>query len=116
MKNKYRKTADLVAKESWWTIRRYLLLLVVIGALAGAASFTLRSFGIIGKTIVEREVFERSYQRSESLKSQIATEEAALEEINRQLSRPDLDPSTRANLEAQASGIRVRIRAAKGKQ
>lgn len=88
----------------------FALVLTVVTVIA------LYGFGVWGTTVVERKAFEESYQRSESLKSRLATERATLAEIEAQLSRADLDSSTRANLEAQARAIRVRIRTVQTKQ
>lgn len=75
--------------------------------------FALWFGGVIGTTYAERKVFEHSYQRSESIKSQIATDEAALAEINAKLKNPNLDEDTKFNLKAQATAARMRIDAAK---
>lgn len=114
--NDYRDEFRKVSKEAHWTFWKVVpLFLLVVGFLA-LVGFGLRSCGVLGGTIVERKVFENSYQRSESLKSQIATDEATLAEIEIQLQNPDLDKSTRNNLNAQKAAARLRIRAAKGKQ
>lgn len=112
----YRETASTVATESRWTFFRFLPLFVGVVVILSLVGFGLRSMGLLGNTIVEREVFEASYQRSESIKAQIAMEEANLAEISRQLSNPNLDDNTRYNLEAQAAAARVRIATAQGKQ
>lgn len=113
--NEYRSEAREVAKEARWTFFRFLPLFFGVVVILSAIGFGLKSVGLIGGTVVERVVFENSYQRSESIKSQIATDEAVLMEIQGQLSNPDLDESTRHNLLAQASAARVRIATAKGK-
>ena len=95
------------AFAGWWL---WVLGLVLISA---AALWGLNSAGIIGKTAVERAVFENSYQRDAGIKQQIATYEAQLAEIQRQLSSTSLDAAARSNLEAQASAIRVQLAAAK---
>lgn len=102
-----------VKKWNHWKI--VLVSVVVFNGLL-ALFFLMRGAGVVGSTIIEREVFERSYQRSEALKSQIATDEAVLAEIQYQLSNPNLDVDTRHNLEAQASAARVRIATARGKR
>lgn len=79
-------------------------------------SFGVNSALKLGNTAVERKVFENSYQRTESLKSQIATDEAVIIEIEQKLMNPNLDEGTRYNLEAQLSAARLRINAAKGRQ
>ena len=78
--------------------------------------FGTRYVGLWGDTVIERKVFEESYQRSESLKARIASDEAVLEEIEAQLTNLKLDNSTRTNLEAQARAARVRISTAKKQQ
>jgi hypothetical protein len=93
----------------WWIWVLFLLALTIISFSA------LNYLGIIGKTVVERKVFEQSYQRSESLKSEIATYEAQLAMIEAQLSG-DLEPLTRANLNAQVRSIKILLSAARRKQ
>ncbi|MCG7931935.1 MAG: hypothetical protein N0E44_18030 [Candidatus Thiodiazotropha lotti] len=112
----YRQEAGHVATEARWTFFRFLPLIAGVLIVLFFLGFGLRSLGLIGGTVVERKVFENSYQRSESIKSRIATDEAALAEIGRQLSNPNLDENTRFNLEAQAAAARVRIQTARSQQ
>ncbi|MBU1755220.1 hypothetical protein KKH81_02995 [Patescibacteria group bacterium] len=93
-------------KRTVWTVLPTIVGVIIVLALLG---FALNSFGLFGKTVVERKVFEQSYQRSSAIESQIATDTAALAEIDRQLQNPHLDENTRVNLEAQASAARARI-------
>ena len=74
-----------------------------------ASSWAIRSLIFVGDTIVEREVFEQSYQYTAGQRERIATFEAQLAEINAQLLRPDLPAGTRADYEAQAALIRVQL-------
>lgn len=115
-KNEYREDASYVATEAGWTVRRFLPLFLGVVALLFVVGFGLNSLGLFGRTVVERKVFEQSFQRSEALKSAIALDEATLAEIERKLRNPNLDPDTRANLEAQASAARIRINTARNKQ
>lgn len=73
--------------------------------------FILNSAGLIGQTVVEREVFKRSYQYKEARTSAIATMEAQLAEIEVRLMSDSLPESTRAELEAQRSFINIQLRA-----
>jgi len=114
--NNYRGEMRKVEREARWTFGRFLPLFLMVVILLAVIGFGLHSLGLFGSTVVERKVFENSYQRSESIKSQIATDEANLAEIKRKLENPNLDPNTRHNLEAQATAARVRIAAAKGRQ
>lgn len=100
-------------RKAGWGFMPMLIGVIVILALLG---FGLNSLGLLGRTTIERKVFEESYQRSSAIEQQIATDEAALAEVTRQLQNPNLDEDTRANLEAQASAARVRIDAAKRRQ
>jgi flagellar basal body-associated protein FliL len=95
---------------SWWI---WILFLLVI---SGVVLTGLSYMGFIGQTVVERVVFENSFQYSEARKSEIATYEAQLTEIERKLLNHELDQGTRINLEAQASGLRVQLSTAKAKQ
>jgi hypothetical protein len=112
----FRNEVRQAERDTRFTIFRFLPLFLVVLVILAGAGFGLRSLGIIGKTAVEREVFERSYQRSESLKARIATDQAVLAEIEGKLLNPNLDASTRFNLEAQASAARVRIRTAENQK
>lgn len=114
--DEYRDEVRRIHKEVRWTFWKVLPLVVLSIVILGAIGFGMRSLGLIGDTVVERKVFEQSYQRSESIKAQIATDEAVLTEIERKLANPNLDEDTRHNLEAQAAAARVRIATAKGKQ
>lgn len=96
-----------------WTFWRVLGMAIIAAVVLGGVGFALHSAGVFGHTVVERKVFENSYQRTEGLKAQIATDEAALAEIQAKLANPNLDEDTRYNLKAQAAAIRLRIQAAK---
>jgi preprotein translocase subunit SecF len=102
-------------KEVRWTFWRILVLVVVAVVVLSALGFGLNSLGVFGSTVVERKVFEQSYQRQEALKSRIAIDEATLAEINAKLQNPKLDENTRYNLKAQATAARIRIQTAKRK-
>ena len=103
-------------REACSATRVLIPTILLITVLLFGVAFLLRSIGVFGSTVVERQVFEQSYQRSESLKARIATEEANLAEITRKLSSPQLDEQTRANLEAQASASRIRLQTARSQQ
>lgn len=112
----YRDDARRVHKEARWTVWKFMLLFLGLVVFLSVVGFGLRSAGLLGGTVVERKVFENSYQRSESLKSQIAQDEAVLAEIDRKLENTTLEQSTIINLEAQAAAARIRIATAKGQQ
>lgn len=114
--SKYQSEINESAKTARYALSRFLPLLIGVIVILAIVGFSLRSLGYWGGTVVERKVFENSYQRSEALKSQIAVDEAALVEIEHKLANPNLDSDTRYNLEAQASAARVRISTAKRKQ
>lgn len=89
---------------SWWFWCLGLLVMTSI------IVFGLKAVGVFG----ERVIFEQSYQYKESRKSEIATYNAQLAEIERKL-LGQLDDNTRNNLEAQASAIRIQLQIAKEK-
>ena len=83
----------------WWM---WVLLLVVISApVLGILNYA----GMIGRTVVEREVFERSYQYTAAVAAQIALYEAQLAELAAMPETP--------GLRAQKAGIRIRLNTAR---
>lgn len=93
----------------WWM---WMLMLVAVSLVTfGALSYV----GIIGRTVVERKVFENSFQYSETRKAAIASYNAELSEIQHKLNG-NITEQTRTNLEAAASAIRIRIATERGKQ
>ena len=89
----------------WWF---WVLLLLVITAIIFGG---LRLAGVIG----ERVVFEQSFQYKEARKTEIATFEAQLAELERNLMSTSLDETTRTNFKAQASAIRIQLNVARRK-
>jgi hypothetical protein len=112
----YRPEVREIDREARWTFWKIFPTAIMVIVVLFAVVFGLRSIGLIGGTAVERQVFKHSYQRSSSLEARIAIDQAALEEINLKLANPNLDSNTRANLEAEASAARIRIRAARLQQ
>ncbi|MFH0857201.1 MAG: hypothetical protein V1848_00445 [Candidatus Magasanikbacteria bacterium] len=91
----------------WWF---YIIGLIVIATVVFGV---IRYVGVFTSTVVEREVFENSYQYSEARKAEIVTYEAQLAELRSQLSNPNMNDGDRANIEAQISAINVRLNVAK---
>jgi len=71
--------------------------------------FVTKSALKVGDTVVDRVVFEQSYQRSEAKITQRKLYQAQILEINNKLMNPNLDKNTKYNLEAQKSGILVML-------
>lgn len=94
----------------WWMW--VLGLMVITGIVATSLSYA----GLIGRTVVERKVFENSYQYSEGQRARVKIFEAQLAEIERKLVNRELDETTRINLEAQASSVRIQLNAARGSE
>ncbi len=111
----YRKEVSDGLKDARWTFFRGLPLLVIIVIVLAMLGFGLRSAGILGKTAVERSVFENSFQYSEARKAEIATLEAQLAEIARKMTISDLDKTTKENLSAHASVLRIQLSVARSK-
>lgn len=88
-----------------WALSLFILTAIVLSVLSYVGVFT--------STLVEREVFEQSYQRREGLRQEIAIYEAQIVEIEAQLINPNLEQSTRTNLQAQLAVINVRLNAAR---
>lgn len=92
---------DMKDFSAWW------MLIVLMIVISFPVFFALDSFGLIGRTIVEREVFERSYQRQEAQKTKQNTIAAQLAEIDALLSNPEIQPREKAELEAKARALRI---------
>lgn len=91
----------------WWM---WVLALTVVTVLI----FTAMSYaGIFGKTVIERKVFENSYQYHAGQEARMNILEAQLEEINRQLTNTELDQTSRTDLESKAAAIRIQLSAAR---
>ncbi len=88
----------------WWV---WILLLVVISI---AALSVLTYFGKIGSTVVENEVFKRSYQRQSGLAAEHARYEAELAKVNSLLSSESDNGTIRA-LKAQKAMLEVQLTA-----
>ncbi len=99
---------DTEKKEfgKWWAFGLTLFVLSII------VLSILGYMGKIGSVFVERKVFEQSYQRSEGLKSRIATYEAQLASINSQLLTATGD--TKNQLLSQKAMLNVQLTQAKG--
>ncbi len=96
--------------NSWF--RWGIFWLIILTILGTGASY----LGLFGRTVVERKVFENSFQYSETQKTRIASYEAQLAEINHQLNDTTLTDSERKNLKTTAAGLRVQLNTAKGMQ
>lgn len=87
----------------WWI---WILVLIVLTLIV---LFGLRSAGLIGWTIVERKVFEESYQKKAGDSAKLATFKAQRLSIEIQLRRTDLTAAERTDLEAQLAAINIQI-------
>jgi len=85
----------------WWMWIVFLMVgtVIVFGC--------LNAFGIIGKTVIERKVFENSYQKHEADKEARTTYDASLALLRSKLNNPNLDVGTRAEIQAQIDAITI---------
>lgn len=95
---------------AWWM---WVLGLIVVSIIVLSI---LDYAGVFTRTVVERKVFEESFQYSEARKVEIATYEAQLAELEKKLSNPELDAGTRNEIEAQMSAIRIQLNTARRRQ
>jgi len=80
--NEYRTEASRAIKEARWTFLKAFPLLVIVLVLLSVIGFTLNSFGLIGSTIVEREVYKQSFQYKEGMAQRAAILQASISEID----------------------------------
>lgn len=88
---------------AWWL---WVLLLLVISI---PVLFALNSFGLMGKTVVKRIVFEQSYQRKAGDDAKMSIFKAQRASLKRQLQRSDITSAQRSNFEAQLSAVEIQI-------
>lgn len=108
MSNDYRNEARQVAKETSWTFWRFLPITVVALVVITVVFFGLRSFGLIGSTIVERKVFEESFQYKEGMAQRAAILQANIVEVDVLLKG---NPENRQDLINQKSILSAQLRA-----
>lgn len=94
----------------WWVWVTGLILLSV------TVFWVANAVGLIGQTAVQREVFERSYQRQAGDAAKLSTFEAERAAIQSQLRRSDISPAQRADYEAQLAAINIQIQAIEASQ
>ena len=87
------------AITSWWI---YATILLVV---TNVVLITLKYSGLVGSTMVERKVFQNSYQKQAGDKARLATYKAQLAAINSKLT---ISPND-ANLLAQKAMLQVQI-------
>lgn len=103
MKDSYDFRAERREGTRWWAWGLGLLV-VTIAVLA-----LLNYAGIIGRTVVERKVFESSYQRTESMKAREALFEAQISQLEARLNNPNLTHSERNDIESSLATLRVQL-------
>lgn len=106
--NDYRNQVDNAARETRWTFWRFLPIVLIIIAVLMAVGFGLKSMGMLGSTIVERKVFENSYQYHAGMAERAAILQANIFEIDTLLST---NPTNREELIGQRSVLRVQLNA-----
>jgi hypothetical protein len=104
MTNQYREDARVVAKESYWTIWKFL---PVIGLLL-LIGFGLRGLGLVGSKVVERQVMVNSHQYKEGMAQRAGVLKANIEEVNAMILAGEGD---RQKLASQKRVLRAQLRA-----
>jgi len=85
----------------WWIWVAFLVIVTGV-VLAG-----LNYLGIIGQTIIERKVFENSYQKHEADKTASTIYDAQLAQLRAKLNNPNLNKSGAAEIKAQIDAITI---------
>lgn len=108
MNDEYRTAAGSVAKETSWTFWKFLPILIIVIVVLSAIGFGLMSMGLIGSTIVERVVFENSFQYKAGMAQRGAILEANIAEVDMLLGS---NPDNKQDLINQKSVLRSQLRA-----
>ncbi len=114
--NDFRKEMSADLSDTRWLLWKFVWIGIPIIVVLSVIFFALGGLGYFGKTVIERKVFENSYQRSEAIKSQIATDMAVVAQIQEHLKNQNLDLDTRNALKAQLAAAKLRINIAKNRR
>lgn len=106
--NNYRENATQFKKETRWTFWKFLPIFITFIIVISGLFFGLRSIGLIGSTIVERQVFENSFQYKTGMAQRAAVLEANIAEIDSLLMS---NPDNKQELLNQKSVLKVQLRA-----
>lgn len=87
----------------WWM---WILLLIAISI---PVFWMLGGAGLLGRTILERKIFEQSYQKQAGDSAKAKIFRAQLAEIDRKLQSTNLSEDQRQALEAKAAAIRIQL-------
>ena len=94
----------------------HVILYVFLSILAIIVLWVIGRAMFIGNTIIEREVFEQSYQRQAGIEEAIATYEAQLAMIEIKLESTELTEQERNTLEANRASIRIQLQATRAQK
>ncbi len=108
MTNEYRTETKEFLKETKWTFWKSLPIIITIIIVISIISFGLKSLGLIGSTIIEREVFKQSFQYKEGMAQRAAIMEANIAEITIMLQS---NPENKQNLIKQKMILNAQLRA-----
>ena len=100
--------AQQIIAESIWTFLKVLPMVAIFLVIMAILFFGLRSFGLIGSTIVERKVFTESFQYKEGMAQRAAMLEASIVEIDILL---QTNPENRQGLVNQKTILKAQLRA-----
>lgn len=95
------KMGEKIDFATWWFFTLGLLII------SGLVFVSLNYLGIIGETIVERKVFENSYQKHEADKTAKTTYRAQLSSLRARLNNPNIDEKTKNEIQAQINAINI---------
>ena len=95
-----------------WQVMWIIILFIV----AVAMLWVMKSAIFVGDTVVERKVFEQSYQRQAGIEESIATYEAQLVMIRTKLANPDLTEQERNTLKANEASIEIQLQTARAQK
>jgi len=104
----YREDARKVRKETSWTFWSFLPIFFTVIVILSILAFALNSAGMFGRTVVERVIFENSFQYKQGMAQRGAILEANIAEIDMLLNS---NPENRQDLINQKSVLRSQLRA-----
>lgn len=94
-------------KEERKEVRRWWFFILLLFIISSIILISLNYIGIFGRTVVERKIFEQSYQKKAADQDAKTTYAAELARLRSRLNNTNLDANTRAEIQAQIDAINI---------
>lgn len=108
--NDQRKKIKQKGKKFSATIIEFLPVILMVVMMLGVILALLDQKGLLRIPVLDGLALESTNERKEDIKTQIANDEAMINEIEGQLMSPNLDENIRSKLHERANAVQMRIK------